>query len=108
MQRLAVRDGPGNSIQSVNIWLRKRRSWLLILEGLSLEENGYIVEFPKVAEESEDSSIMYIARYRSMSTLHRPFPREIGPLSKEASKHMLFKQLNLAKVSKRQRTELRK
>ena len=105
MQRLAIPDGSGDPIQSINIWLGKRPNWLLVFDGLPVKEDGGIVELSKLAPESKDSSIIYVARFSSVSTLHWPITIKIEPLSKEASQRLLFKELNLAKVNERQRTK---
>ncbi len=58
IQRLGISHGSGDIIQSVNIWLGSRRNWLLIFDGLSVEENGGITEISKLAPDSKDSSII--------------------------------------------------
>lgn len=100
MQRFAIPDY-GDLVHSVNIWLGNRRNWLLVLDGLS-DENGDIMELSKVGPDSKDSCIMYLARSSSLSTLQRPTTLKIGPLAKEASRFLLFKELNLGEVNERQ------
>ncbi len=102
MQRLAIRDESGDLIQSVNIWLGKRRNWLLVFDGLSVEENGGIAELSKLLPESKDSSIIYVARSRTFSKLNWQVTFNIEPLGKEASRRLLFKELNLDTVNERQ------
>lgn len=105
MQRLAIRDGSGDLIGSVNNWLRSRQNWLLVFDGLSVEEDGDIDELAEVAPNSKDSSVIYVARAQNSSTLQRLDSFRIGPLGKEASRCLLFKELNLEKVNERQRAK---
>lgn len=104
-QRFAIRNGSEDLIQSVNIWLGNRRNWLLVFDGLSVEENGDIMELSKVAPDSKDSSIIYVARSGSLSTLQPLTTLKIGPMGKEASLCLLFKELNLGKANERQRVK---
>ena len=105
MQRLAIRDWSGDLIRSVDIWLRSRQNWLLVFDGLSAEEDGDFAEVSSVAPNSKDSSIIYVARPESLSTLAPAVTFKIGPLGKEASRCLLFKELNLEKVNERQRAK---
>lgn len=102
MQRLAIQDDSRDLNQSVNIGLEKRQNWLLIFDGLSIEENGDIAGLSKVAPDSKDSHIIYVARSSSLSILRR---LKIGPLSKEASRILLLKEMNLGKVNERQKAK---
>ena len=103
MQRLAIRNASGNPIESVYTWLRSRENWLLVFDGLSVEEDGDIEELAVMTPNSKDSGIICIARAENFSAPgHRI---RIGPLGKEASRCLLFKELNLERVNERQRAK---
>ena len=102
VQRLAIRDDSGDLTQSVNIWLEDRRNWLLVFDDISIEENGEFAGLSKVAPDSKDSGIIYVARSRSWSKIRQPLILEIGPLSKEAAQWLLFKELNVGKENEQQ------
>ena len=105
LQRLAIWGKPGDLIRSVSTWLGQRRNLLLVFDGLSAEENGDIAEFSKVVPESNDSSIIYVARSRTFPTLHWPVTLKIEPLGKEASRRLLFKELNPDTLNERQKAK---
>ena len=105
MRKLAIPDEFEDPILSVDTWLGQRRDWLLILDGLDLDMNGHLSE---LGGESPDGRIIYVTRSLSQSTWHRRFSLEIGHLSNEASQSLLFKELDLAEVTERQRANATK
>ena len=104
-QKLGIWDGSGDPIQSINVRLGEHRNWLLVFDGLPSEEIGGIVELSKVAPDGKNSSIIYVARSSNVLTLHWPTVFKIEPLTKEASKRLLFWELNIADASEREKTK---
>lgn len=105
-QKVVARDTPskcdginGNDYVSiVKTWFEGRQDWLIVFDGVSVDNDDDTTELAKFIPDSKNSSIIYISRARNLESkqrLLRPFPIKVGPLKEAEAKKLLFKELHI-------------
>ena len=103
IQRKCIAQGsPENLAHSVKSWFESRHQWLLIFDDIDSLQDCVIDELKKFVPDSEDSSIVYTSRDKSLSVkqgLLRPWPIEIEGLGTEAARDLLFQRLGIQEAT---------
>jgi len=105
-QKVVARDSPtkcdgvnGNEYVSiVKSWFEGRQDWLIVFDGVTVENDQDTHELAQFIPDSKYSSIIYISRAKyleSKQRLLRPFPIKVGPLKEAEAKKLLFKELHI-------------
>ncbi len=105
-QKVVCRDQPelcdgvnsNDFVQAVKTWFEGRQEWLMVFDGVTVENDEDTTDFAKFVPDSRSSSIIYISRARNLESkqrLLRPFPIKVGPLKEEDAKKLLFKELHI-------------
>lgn len=105
-QKVVSRDAPtkcdgvnGNEYVSiVKNWFEGRQEWLIVFDGVSVDNDDDTAELARFIPDSKNSSIIYISRAKNLESkqrLLRPFPIKVGPLKEAEAKKLLFKELHI-------------
>ncbi len=105
-QKVVCRDEPelcnginGNEfVTVVKAWFERRQEWLVVFDGVTVENDDDTNDFASFVPDSRNSSIIYISRAKNLESkqrLLRPFPIKVGPLKVDDAKKLLFKELHI-------------
>ena len=94
-------DGTGDSsIEIVKTWFESRTDWLIVLDGVTVDEAEDAMELQRYIPNSKKSSLIYISmakRLESMHRLLRPYAIKVPPLKESDARSLLFKEIRLKK-----------
>lgn len=92
-------DGTGDSsIKIVKTWFESRTDWLIVLDGVTVDEAEDAMELQSYVPNSKNSSLIYISmakRLESMHRLLRPYAIKVPPLKESDARNLLFKEIQL-------------
>ena len=84
-------------VEVVKTWFEGRQEWLLVFDGVTLDQDEDATELQTFVPDSKNSSIIYISRAKSLESkqrLLRPAPIRVGPLREDDARKLLFKSLD--------------
>ena len=107
----AKKDGR-EYVQIVKTWFETRHDWLIVFDGVTLDQDEDATEFQKLVPDSRNSSIIYISRAKSLESkqrLLRPSAIRVASLKEDDARKLLFKALHIkhpTEADRRKGTEL--
>ncbi|KAL8785752.1 MAG: hypothetical protein Q9195_008518 [Heterodermia aff. obscurata] len=107
----AKKDGR-EYIEIVKAWFESRHEWLIIFDGVSLDQDEDATEFQKFVPDSRNSSIIYLSRAKNLESkqrLLRPSAIRVTSLKEDDARKLLFKELHIkhpTEAERRKGTEL--
>lgn len=115
-QKVVARDTPTkcngvNGSEYVSIvkeWFEGRHEWLIVFDGVTVENDEDTTELAQFIPDSKHSSIIYISRAKNLESkerLLRPFPIRVGPLKEAEAKKLLFKELHIKSPTEAQNSK---
>ena len=102
-QKVIAREAPDMCradrpfVETVKAWFEGRKDWLLVFDGITLDQDEDATELQSFIPDSKDSSIIYISRAKNLESkqrLLRPVPIRVGPLKEDDARKLLFKSLD--------------
>lgn len=84
-------------VDIVKAWFEGKQEWLIVFDGVTLDQDDDATEFQKFIPDSKNSSIIYISRAKNLESkqrLLRPVPIRVGPLKEDDARKLLFKSLD--------------
>jgi hypothetical protein len=82
----------------VKAWFQSRQDWLMVLDGVGVENESDIQELHRFVPDSKHSSLIYVSRSRRLETMQRllhPTPIKVAPLKEEHGRALLFKEIGI-------------
>ena len=102
-QRVISREAPEMCtperfyVEIVKAWFEGRQEWLIVFDGITLDQDEDATELQEFIPDSKNSSIIYISRAKNLESkqrLLRPVPIRVGPLKEDDARKLLFKSLD--------------
>ena len=96
-------DGSGEQTSYVEIvkeWFEGRRDWLLVFDGVTVENDDDITELQKFVPDSKNCSLIYVSRAKRLENLQRllrPYAIKVPPLKEEDARKLLFQEIPIPK-----------
>ena len=84
-------------VEIVKAWFEGRQEWLIVFDGVTLDQDEDATDLQKFIPDSKNSSIIYISRAKNLESkqrLLRPVPIRVGPLKEDDARKLLFKSLD--------------
>ncbi|KAL8870209.1 MAG: hypothetical protein Q9174_003693 [Haloplaca sp. 1 TL-2023] len=97
-----LNQGKHSIIESVKAWFESRQEWLIIFDGVSVENDADLDDLAKFIPDSQNSSLIYVSRQRNLESrqrLLRPHPIRVQTLKPDDARKLLFKELGIRKPS---------
>jgi hypothetical protein len=94
---LSIKDPNCRYIDTVKTWFELRSEWLIVLDGISAE-NEDIAKLHQFVPDSKNSSIIYISRSARFEAMHRlldPVAIKVNPLKEAEGRELLFQELHI-------------
>ena len=98
-------------VDTVKTWFEEKQKWLIVFDGLTLEQDEEATELQSFIPDSKNSSIIYISRAKNLESkqrLLRPVAIRVGPLKEEDARKLLFKSLDEFKKKRPSDTDTKK
>ena len=87
-------------VEVVKAWFERRRDWLIVFDGITVDKDEEITELQKFVPDSKECSLLYVSRAKRLENLQRllrPCAIKIPPLKEEDARKLLFKEIPILK-----------
>ena len=85
-------------VDAIKNWFQKRHEWLLVLDGITVDNDDEINDLQKFIPDSTDSAIIITSVNRFLAKKHRllsPTAVHVEPMQEDQATAMLFKELSI-------------
>ena len=89
-------------VQTVRSWFEKRQGWLLVFDGIAIDQDAEKSDLQALIPDSKGSSVILTSVDRSLAGSHRlrsPSPIKVLPLTEQEARVLLFQELQLRQPS---------
>ena len=114
-QKIVVREQPESRlgwtpdesswVESVKSWFETRHEWLIVFDGIVVDNDEDATALQGFIPNSKNSSIVYISRAKNLESKQRllgPYPIKVFALKEDDARKLLFKMLHIKKPTEAQ------
>lgn len=90
-------------VNSVKTWFEEREGWLLVFDGITIEQEAHKTSLQSFIPDSKNSSVIFTSVDKSLAGSHRllnPSGLKIHPLTEAEATTLLFQELEIKNPSK--------